>query len=106
MTTITFDTLEFVNKLRKAGATEEYAQAEAEAVRDAISSTLGANFSTHNDTIQIDRRVDSLESKIDALDTSFAGKLSDLRFDLLKWIVGLAFAQFALLIGILLKISL
>lgn len=30
--------------------------------------------------------------------------LLELKYDLLKWIVGLAFAQFALLIGILLKL--
>ncbi|OFZ68955.1 MAG: hypothetical protein A2V79_10905 [Betaproteobacteria bacterium RBG_16_56_24] len=30
--------------------------------------------------------------------------LHELKYDLLKWIVGLAFAQFALLIGILMKL--
>lgn len=30
--------------------------------------------------------------------------LFELKYDLLKWIAGLAFAQFALLIGILLKL--
>ncbi len=30
--------------------------------------------------------------------------LFELKYDLLKWIVGIAFAQFALLIGILMKL--
>ncbi len=30
--------------------------------------------------------------------------LHEMKYDLLKWIVGLAFAQFALLIGILMKL--
>ncbi len=30
--------------------------------------------------------------------------LHELKYDLLKWIVGLAFAQFALLVGILMKL--
>lgn len=33
------------------------------------------------------------------------GKLAEMKFDLLKWIVGLALAQFGVLIGILLKMA-
>lgn len=95
MTTITFDTLEFVNKLRKAGATEEYAKAEAEAVRDAISSTLNANFSSHDDAVQLVRRMDSIENKITTLD----GKI-DSKFHLLHWMLGIVIA---LLLGIFSK---
>jgi len=32
------------------------------------------------------------------------GKIAEMKFDLLKWIVGLSLAQFGVLIGILLKL--
>jgi hypothetical protein len=38
MTTITFDTLKFVQRLEKAGATREYAIAEAEALSEVFDS--------------------------------------------------------------------
>ena len=39
MTTATFDTLQFVERLTQAGVPPEQAKAEAEALRDALKST-------------------------------------------------------------------
>ncbi len=79
MSTATFDTLQFVERLTKAGISPEHAKAEAEALKDALKST---EIATKAD-LQI--------------------ALAELRTDLIKWIAGLAFAQIALLVALLLK---
>ncbi|MBI5329009.1 MAG: DUF1640 domain-containing protein [Betaproteobacteria bacterium] len=78
MTTITFDTLKFANRLKAAGvpAQQAEAEAEAEALADALSSS---DIATRTDLIE-------------------------LKTDIIKWIVGIALAQIGLLVGILFKL--
>lgn len=81
MTTITFDTLKFAKKLESAGVAKEVAEAFAEAQHDAFDEVVKTQeFATKTD-------------------------LSDLKFELIKWMIGLFFAQCALVIGILFKIT-
>ncbi len=84
MTVITFDTLKFTKKLEKSGLPPEQAEAIAEAFKEASSE---AEVATKRD-------VEHLEVRI-----------AEMKFDLLKWIVGMSLAQFSVLIGILLKIT-
>lgn len=76
MTAITFDTLKFANKLKAAGVPAQQAEAEAEALADALSSS---EIATHTDLIE-------------------------LKTDLIKWIVGIALAQIGLPVGIMVKL--
>jgi len=73
VSTITFDTLKFANKLKAAGVPAQQAEAEAEALVDALSSS------------EIATRTDLIE----------------LKTDIIKWIVGIALAQIGLLVGIM-----
>ena len=84
MSTITFDTLKFTKTLERAGVPAAQAEAIAEAFKDASGE---AEVATKRDVERIE------------------GKLAEMKFDLLKWIVGLALAQFGVLIGILLKMA-
>jgi hypothetical protein len=80
MRTVTFDTLKFVETLKKSGFDDEKAKGIACAYQDA----------------NIDQEIvtkDILEMK-----------LIEMKYDLLKWIIGLALGQFAILIGILMKL--
>lgn len=83
MTTLSFDTLKFSEKLIAAGVPDAQAKAQA----SALSEMLEANL---KDTVTKEH-----------LDY----KLGDLKGELIKWIVGLALAQSGLLIGILHKLS-
>lgn len=71
MRTIKFDTLKFVEHLEKAGATRELASAMAEAQKETFSEALNNNLATKSDFLQlssaIDRRVDSIDAKVDKL---------------------------------------
>ncbi|MDP2832734.1 MAG: hypothetical protein Q8Q28_05450 [Pseudomonadota bacterium] len=84
MSAITFDTLKFTKALEKAGVPAAQAEAFAEAFKDASGE---AEVATKRD-------IEKLE-----------GKIAEMKFDLLKWVVGLALAQFGILIGILLKLA-
>jgi hypothetical protein len=80
MGTVTFDTLKFVETLRSSGLPEEQAKAMARA------------FSEAHETADL------------ATKTDLQLAIAELRADLIKWVVGLALAQMALLVGILLKL--
>ncbi len=81
MPSITFDTLRYAEKLTAAGLTHESATAQARALQEAFTEL------------------------VDVRDLATKKDLQELKYDLVKWIVGLALAQFSLLIGILLKIG-
>lgn len=76
MSTITFDTLKFANRLKSAGVPPAQAEAEAEALAEALSSS----------------------------DIATKADLIELKMDIVKWMIGLALAQIGLLIGILVKL--
>ncbi|MDP1605087.1 MAG: hypothetical protein Q8L93_00310 [Rhodocyclaceae bacterium] len=75
MTSITFDTLKFSDRLKEAGVPAAQAEAEARALAEALSAS-------------------DIATKADLL---------ELKMDIIKWMVGLALAQLGLLIGILVK---
>jgi len=71
MTTITFDTLKFVGRLRTAGVPELHAKAEVEALSEALGETIA---------------IRELPTKSD---------LEAMKPDLVKWMAGLLLAQAA-----------
>lgn len=76
MAAITFDTLKFANKLKSAGVPEKQAEAEAEALSEALEVNLK-----------------ELVTK-EYLDAKFQQELAPIRTDLaiLKWMIGLMLA--------------
>lgn len=81
MTTLTFDTLKFANKLKAAGVPSEQAEAEAEALAEVMTEAVKASdLATKNDLHEMELRIT-------------------------KWVIGLALAQFALLVGVLLRLQ-
>ena len=76
MTTTTFDTLQFVRRLKAAGFAEPQAEALTEAVKDAVVS---AEVVTKADLREAEAR---LEAKLEAATAS-----------LVKWLAGLLLVQ-------------
>ena len=76
MSTITFDTLKFANKLKSAGVPDKQAEAEAEALSEALEVNLK-----------------ELVTK-EYLDAKLQQELAPLRTDLvvIKWMIGLMLA--------------
>jgi hypothetical protein len=67
MATITFDTLKFAERLEKAGASRELAAAIVEAQKESLAEALDTTLATKADIGQLDRRLDSVDAKIDKL---------------------------------------
>lgn len=57
MTTITFDTLKYVEKLRAAGVPDEQAKAEAEALVSAFSEAMEGQLATKIDINRIEKEL-------------------------------------------------
>ena len=88
MASITFDTLQFVQRLKKAGMPENEAEAIAEAVRDVQEK---------ND-VATSRDVAMTEAKLEV-------KIAETKSDLIKWVVGIGVLQTSLIAALMLKLT-
>ena len=88
MSTITFDTLKFVEKLKAAGISDAQAKAESEALQGVLAEALDSQLANKNDLIKLDRRLDGIDAKIDRMDAKMSGELT-----LLKWMLGILIAS-------------
>ena len=79
MSTLTFDTLKFANKLKAAGVPPQQAEAEAEALADVMAEAV---------------KTSDLVNKND---------LHEMELRVTKWVIGLALAQIGLLVGLFLR---
>jgi broad-specificity NMP kinase len=78
MTTLTFDTLKFANRLKAAGVPPAQAEAEAEALAEVLADALKtSDLATRTD-------VETLRREI-----------AEAKADIIKWLVGLLIAQAA-----------
>ena len=110
MNTITFDTLQFANRLKSVGFTDEQAQVLTELQRAAADNTLEqARHDYHFDDVATKRDLKELEThlehKIEVLRTDTARMIAETKADLTRWIIGAGFLQTSLIIGVLLKIA-
>ena len=93
MSTLTFDTLKFANRLKTAGVPAVQAEAEADALSEVLETNL-SELATKSDLLELRKDLQHVEERFDT-------KLANLKFELLKWMIGLAIAQATLLIGLL-----
>ena len=91
MTTITFDTLKYAERLEKAGIPREHAKAEAEALADVLASNA-QDLSTKTDMAAI-------RSDMREMHTEINGDLK-----LLRWMVGMSIALLTGTIALLVKL--
>ncbi|HEY3325953.1 MAG TPA: hypothetical protein VGK14_02145 [Novimethylophilus sp.] len=78
MSTVTFDILKFVEKLKEAGMPEGQAKAIAEAQVEALSESATSTLATKTDLVE-------------------------LKIDVIKWMVGIGLVQIGMMLSILLK---
>jgi hypothetical protein len=117
MNTITFDTLDFANRLKSVGFTDEQAQVITELQRTATDNTLEqARHDYHLDDVATKRDMKELETvlrhEIELLRADTGRmiaetnqRISESKADLTRWIIGAGFLQTTLIIGVLLKIA-
>ncbi len=59
MSTITFDTFKFVDRLEKAGLSREQASAIVDAQKDAFAEALDSALATKADIVRLDNKIDN-----------------------------------------------
>ena len=97
MSALTFDTLKFANQLKTAGVPATHAEAEAKALSEVFETNL-SELATKED---LHREIGDVRHEISDLRKDIDAKLANLKFELLKWLIGLAVAQAGLIIGLL-----
>jgi hypothetical protein len=75
MSTITFDTYKFVDRLEKAGLTREQAAAIVEAQKDAFSEALDTSLATKADILRLENRMEGIGKDILSLEQRITIKL-------------------------------
>jgi hypothetical protein len=83
MTTMAFDTLQYANRLRAAGVSEEQAEVHAEALAEIIDEKLATKY-------DLDMAVLKLELK-----------MAELKTETIKWVLGISIAQATIIIACL-----
>lgn len=83
MSAVTFDTLKFVETLIGHGIPNEQAKGIAEAFKDAHAE---GEIATQDDIALVRQDIRELELRMDA-------KISDIKFDMVKWMAGMLLAQ-------------
>ena len=91
MSSITFDTLKFAQRLEKAGATREYAIAEAEALSD-VFVTGTQDLATKGDILSLRSEMREMELRINR------------EMKLVRWMFGLSLALSSGIIALLVKL--
>jgi hypothetical protein len=87
------DTHEIVKDLKAAGFTEEQAEAVTRAVKQAQDLDL-SNLATKTDLAE-------LRTEFTELRAATKTDLAELRAELIKWVVGVGFAQVAMILAVL-----
>lgn len=128
MNAIPFDTLDFANRLKSVGFTDEQAQVITELQRTATDNTLEqARHEYHLDDVATKRDMKELETvlrhDVETLEINLRREIEVLKADtgrmiaetnqriyeskadLTRWIVGAGFLQTTLIIGVLLKVT-
>jgi hypothetical protein len=96
MSTITFDTLKFAERLEKAGMPREQAIAMIEVQKESLSEVMDAQIATKSDILEVRADMVRLDRRIDGIDAEIK---------LLKWMVGLSLALSTGMIALLLRIA-
>jgi len=79
MGTITFDTLKFANRLKSAGVPPAQAEAEAEVLAEVLAEAVKAS------------------------DLATKGDVRESEMRVIKWVVAMAIAQMAFIVGLMLR---
>jgi len=110
MTTITFDTHEFIKELKNAGFSEQQAEVITKLQKTAISTTLEqAKHDYQLDDLATKRDLKELELKVDAgireLELKVAKDIAESKAELVRWVVGVGVLQMTLIVGLMLKLT-
>ena len=117
MTTITFDTLQFANKLKAVGFTEQQAQVLTELQLATHDNTLDHvkqdyrfdDVANKYDMRELDLKIEQVKGElkhdIELLRADTGRMIAESKAELVRWVVGVGILQTSLIIGALMKMA-
>ena len=99
MTTLTFDTHDFVKRLKGAGFSEEQAEVLTDLQKTTVSNTL--------EQARHDYQLDDLATKRDLkeMELKLQKEIAETKADLIRWVVGVGLLQITIIAGLLLRLT-
>ena len=99
MTSIAFDTHEFVKKLKDVGFSEQQAEVLTDLQKTTVNNTL--------EQAKHDYDLDNLASKRDIreLELRLELKIAETKSELIRWVVGVGLLQITIIAGLMFRLS-
>lgn len=105
-TTLTFDTHEFVKKLKDVGFSEEQAEVMTDLQKTTVSNTLEqARHDYELDDLATKRDLKETELRLESRIKDTELKIVETKADLVRWVVGVGLLQITIITGLLLKLA-
>src|SRR5690349_17573968 len=94
---VNFDTLAYANKLKQAGVPDKQAEAQSEALAEIFDYQAATKKDLQDVEARLNIRFDNklLDVKVEI--AKLESKMLEIKADIIKWVVGLFFAQSVLL---------
>lgn len=110
MTALTFDTHDFVKKLKGVGFSEEQAEVLTDLQKATSQNTLEqARHDYELDDLATKRDLKELELKIEMVRSELKREIADTKADLIKWVVGVvvgvALLQTTIIAGLIFRLA-
>ena len=106
MTTITFDTHEFIKELKSVGFSEEQAEVITNLQKTTINTTLEqAKHNYQLNDLATKRDLKELEFQLESRTKDTELKIVESKAELIRWVVGVGLLQTALITALLIKLS-
>jgi hypothetical protein len=99
MTTLTFDTHDFVKKLKGAGFSEEQAEILTDLQKATVQNTL--------EQARHDYELDNLTTKRDLkeLELNLQKEIAETKAELVRWVVGVGLLQITIIAGLIFRLT-
>ena len=97
MTAITFDTLDYFEKLKAAGFTEVQARVQVEAMQGVVRAYDEASrkdLATKGDIQDVRLEIQDVRNELKV-------EIADTKHEILKWVLGIALAQTAVIVAVI-----
>lgn len=106
MTTVTFDTHDFVKRLKGVGFSEEQAEVLTELQKTTVSTTMEqARHDYELDDLATKRDLKELELKIELVKSELKREIAETKADLIRWVVGVGLLQITIIAGLLFRLT-
>lgn len=102
MTTLTFDTLKFANRLKAAGVPDKQAEAETEALAEVMTEAINTSDLATKRDIQDSQATTKQEIQDNLATTRQEMHASEIR--IIKWVVAMAIAQMVFVVGLIMRL--